>query len=128
MASRTNKGAILTFDQKVQRTADRKELKEKMDSLKKDFEETVTYQRTNKQTRLRPNKFKIYCYLRYFEFHFCSCFLQMVAERKRLKEKAKRDELNKYKSSTFQVVSSPSINILRFIYILFAIFVIASLY
>jgi len=32
----------------------------------------------------------------------------MVAERKRLKEKAKRDELNKYKSSTFQVVSIQS--------------------
>lgn len=41
MASRTNKGAILSFDQKVQRSADRKELKEKMDSLKKEFEETV---------------------------------------------------------------------------------------
>ncbi|EGR27127.1 hypothetical protein IMG5_201520 [Ichthyophthirius multifiliis] len=67
-ALKCNKGLFLSFQEKVERNQQKKELKDKMDQLKDEFNTKLTN------------------------------------EKKRLKQKQKQQELNTFKSSTYQII------------------------
>ncbi|KAL4489196.1 hypothetical protein ABPG72_006260 [Tetrahymena utriculariae] len=96
LALRQNTGMILTFEQKVQRAKERKELKEKMDQLKQEYDEKMEKERQRLKEKAKRDQINQYK----------SSTFQVIKDTKRIKHwnKKARSTLAKLPSELYEKI------------------------